>query len=1232
MYIKSVSLSRFKSYRDLSYMEEFSPQINLVIGENGQGKSNFLDSLLFALTNKYFNLRQEEKKCLLHEDSVADENEKDSSVIKVDVLFSNKGHVLPVDKDPVTISKYYYTNEGKEEFYINKRRIGRADLKTLFDTTGLGKPNPHFIIQQGKINLLIQKTDYDLFDMFSDIAGTKIFEERLEEKTKLKADNDRLIEEIKKQKEEVETYLKVLESQGVELFRYGEMEEQRKEIEAFIISEKLSNGDALCGVFKEAESKMKKDLKDHLALLNENKLEINKILIKIEEKKKTILENREKISKCKEEISNLNQLLKASELHENLKKNDQDNSEDIIRQYQEELSKVQKEKEDSEKQLKILETQTNKLINELAAEKAELNKKKNEGQYFLLSSNEEKQKFIEGKKSNIEFRKRDVDSQIAQATKAIQDMETEKGKSEQTFRDNEEKIKNLNNEVDSLTNELVSEKNKRRGIVNNLKKINLDLNGLDEDIFKISERQTNVEITFPSYDTIRAALRLKEAKELKDRKIYGLLIDLIESDAIAENGVDLVLGNRLYSLVVDTMETAQLILELNGEKGPVINIIPLEFMDDGNEDEEMEDYGNPSNYNKDEVVPFLKYVKLNFEVALRMGLKEEEKKQMEKMIESLFGKCLFVKNIELGIKVAKELKCSCVTKDSQFIQAGGYNMKLGDYNIAKQRQKIYKAWKDIHEDLLFKMNKKEEYLQKKEELSQQDSEIISNQKNKLEEKNKKSSEVEELTNTNHDTQKIINNYNTAIYEKNKVLEDLKIQSEKLNEELRAIDNLQMGNENKIYSEEEKTAFLEEINRMEKIILQKTEDLTAVDKQRIEMENQVNTVLPEKEGDFQRRINELKFEAMKNSSHSFMENIASSRMGADTIKPEIDLYEEEIKKDTEAISKDEAEIEKLREKNITRKDNEEKILKKIQSEEAELKKLSLIIKEKEETKENLLQEQKKLGTVGDKMKKELNDLKEEALKKMADLTLNSSFNINEQEKKLEYTLQPIYNLLKTTSEKMKKFNKVNRFAVEEMQNFKKKKEEIEDEIKEILDATEKIEQVCAELEEEKEKCFDDTFNKIKESFSEFFSKIVPTGTGNLILNKEEKTLAIKVIFNSEQDDVVIHSMSQLSGGQKTAVALALIFALSQTQNPPFYILDEVDAALDPVIRANFAGLVKTLSEKTQFIIITFKPEFLDVANNVYHVQFVNKTSHLYKISVEAGKDVLSTIENQEKNQF
>jgi len=85
------------------------------------------------------------------------------------------------------------------------------------------------------------------------------------------------------------------------------------------------------------------------------------------------------------------------------------------------------------------------------------------------------------------------------------------------------------------------------------------------------------------------------------------------------------------------------------------------------------------------------------------------------------------------------------------------------------------------------------------------------------------------------------------------------------------------------------------------------------------------------------------------------------------------------------------------------------------------------------------------------------------------------------------------------------------------------------------------------------------------------------------------------------------MQQLSGGQKSLVALTLIFAIQKCDPAPFYLFDEIDQALDAQHRKAVADMIHELSKDAQFITTTFRPELLEHADKFYGVKFRNKAS-------------------------
>jgi structural maintenance of chromosome 3 (chondroitin sulfate proteoglycan 6) len=172
-----------------------------------------------------------------------------------------------------------------------------------------------------------------------------------------------------------------------------------------------------------------------------------------------------------------------------------------------------------------------------------------------------------------------------------------------------------------------------------------------------------------------------------------------------------------------------------------------------------------------------------------------------------------------------------------------------------------------------------------------------------------------------------------------------------------------------------------------------------------------------------------------------------------------------------------------------------------------------------------------------------------------------------------------------------------------------------------------------LEMRKVEAIQFTFRQVASNFTKVFKKLVPHGSGHLVLrtskdhdgdNSEEIStsddftgIGIRVSFTGS--DAEMREMNQLSGGQKSLVALALIFAIQKCDPAPFYLFDEIDQALDAQHRKAVADMIHELSENAQFITTTFRPELLENAHKFYGVRFRNKVSHVDCVTREVARD-------------
>lgn len=168
-----------------------------------------------------------------------------------------------------------------------------------------------------------------------------------------------------------------------------------------------------------------------------------------------------------------------------------------------------------------------------------------------------------------------------------------------------------------------------------------------------------------------------------------------------------------------------------------------------------------------------------------------------------------------------------------------------------------------------------------------------------------------------------------------------------------------------------------------------------------------------------------------------------------------------------------------------------------------------------------------------------------------------------------------------------------------------------------------------MDERKNEAITRTFKQVAKHFSETFHEMVPQGQADLVMlkenpdNEEFTGIGIRVSFGGGEEP----TKTQLSGGQKALIALALIFAIQRADPAPFYLFDEVDAELDTNYRVELARLMQKQAEQQgaqcQIFCTTFKPELLDVGTRFYRIVLRNETSRIEKTSKEEAQEFVST---------
>jgi len=162
----------------------------------------------------------------------------------------------------------------------------------------------------------------------------------------------------------------------------------------------------------------------------------------------------------------------------------------------------------------------------------------------------------------------------------------------------------------------------------------------------------------------------------------------------------------------------------------------------------------------------------------------------------------------------------------------------------------------------------------------------------------------------------------------------------------------------------------------------------------------------------------------------------------------------------------------------------------------------------------------------------------------------------------------------------------RYLAEQLEDLKKTKRDLLDIIKEVDD---KVQQIFKEA-------FDDTARE----FELIFERLFPGGDGRLILTNPEDMTTAGVDVEARPPGKRIKRLSLLSGGERSLVAVALLIAIFKARPSPFYVMDEVEAALDDTNLGRLLGVFEELREKSQLIIITHQKRTMEIADSLYGV--------------------------------
>ncbi|WVR06340.1 hypothetical protein IAU60_003371 [Kwoniella sp. DSM 27419] len=1201
MFIKTITIQGFKSYRDQVAVDPFSPGHNVVVGRNGSGKSNFFSAIRFVLSDQYTKMSREERQRLLHEGT----STSTTLSAYVEIVLDNADGRFPTGRPELVLRRTIGLK--KDEYSLDRKSASKSEVDQLLESAGFSKSNPYYIVPQGRITHLTNMNDRERLRLLKDVAGTEVYEQKRTESTRIMEETDAKRDKIAELLGYIEERLNELDEEKDELKEYQEKDRERRCLEYAL---------------------HQRDLEDVTAALDEVETERRDDIHNSNQKRKQFNEREEEVQRYEEALTTAKHALSTSRLA--LRQSETEMA-DLVRarieiecviadftsagemgeerraEVAEELRALEERIEDSTSRLDGLISEAEERVAEERQAREAL--ETTQAQLAVLFAKQGRaQQF-----PNQAARDRYLNGEI----KSLKNFEKDQQKRVNALETDAESAKNQLNEVLSKSAEQAREEDARRA---NLKRMSEEVTSLKANLDGMQEQRKelwredgklgqtvsnakgemdNAErslLGMMDKDTSNGLRAVRQiAKRLNLDGVYGPLYELFEVSDKYKTAVEVTAGTSLFHIVVDNDDTVTKLLEvMNREKSGRVTFMPLNRLK-----------SQTFNYPKaNDALPMIN--KLRFDREYVMAF------------EQVFGRTIICEDLQTAAQYTRSHGLNSVTVEGDRVDRKGA-LTGGYHDVRRSRLDAVKAakkWRTIYEtDSARHREVKEGIAKLEQDISRTMGQIQvleAKRKQSLERPGMLSAQSNWSARDEENARGRVNRLELALEDAKTELRNAAAKRVSYEEELKTPLRQQLTDE-EVETLETLTTDAEE---QKKALMEATQARTKVTSERSRLEIELTESLRRRREELRARLDQLEGDAgsgvlqsgeidlRNNELRKLVRAIEHLGEQVDDTEKRIDEFTAEIAKITEDLDKVQAE----------QLENTRAILRVQKNAERYLTKRQTLINRREECNNKI---------------RDLGVLPEEAFSKYT-----------------EQRSDKIVKRLHKVQEGLKKFAHVNKKAFEQYNNFTKQRDELLARREELDESASKIGDLIVTLDQRKDEAIERTFKQVSKYFEEVFETLVPAGRGVLVMQKRidgyvdeeseetgpigrEKSeidqytgVTIKVSFNSKADEG--QRIQQLSGGQKSLVALALVFAIQKCDPAPFYLFDEIDANLDAQYRTAVASMIHDLSSNAQFITTTFKSEMLAQADKFYGVFFdKQKVSSIKVIEKEEASDFVET---------
>lgn len=1175
MHVKEICLEGFKSYATRTVVSGFDPFFNAITGLNGSGKSNILDSICFVLG--ITNLQQVRASNL--QELVYKQGQAGITKATVSVVFDNSDRSRsPLgyeDCAEITVTRQIVVG-GRNKYLINGHLAQPNRVQNLFHSVQLNVNNPHFLIMQGRITKVLNMKPPEILSMLEEAAGTRMYETKKEAALKTLEKKQSKVDEIDKLlDQEILPALEKLRKERMQYMQWANGNAELDRLKRFCIAYEYVQAEKVMADAVQGLEGMKSkitEIDSNVGKMQEEVQEMEKRASELQAEKDANMGGEIKLLTEKVDALSCDLVKESSVLK---------NQEDILKTEKKICVKIKKNLEE----LKQSAEEKVAAVSKAEEGASDLKKRAEELSISLEAHEKEYQGVLAGKSSGNE--EKCLEEQLADAKVEVGNAETElkqlqtkinhcekelKGKKTQLLSKREEaaavenELNNGKKQVEKLQKALesLSYKEEQMDLLQSDRAIEVEaIQKLKDEIRVLSSRLSNIDFTYSD-----------PVKNFNRSKVKGVVAKLIKvKDSSAMTALEVAAGGKLFNIVVDTEDTGKQLLQKGGLRKRV-TIIPLN---------KIQTHPVPPRHQN---AAARLVGKGNAEVAISLvGYDEELKSAME----YVFGSTFVCKTVDAAREVAfsREVGIPSVTLEGDIFQpsgllTGGSRRGGGDllrqlHALAEAQSKLSIHQKRLSEidakiNQLIPLQRKFKDLKAQLELASYDLSL---------------SQSRAEQNEHHKLGELVKKIEQELGEAKSGVEEKKLVYESC---LAKVSCLEKSIHDHAGNRESRLKDLEnKVKTIKRQMQSSLKDLKGHDNERerliMEMEavKQEHASLESQLVSLNKQIDDLASEVDSQTA-----KVASLKDDAGLAQSELNSARLKIKECDSQISSILKEQQRLQNKISETNLEKKKMENEVKRMEMEQKDCSLKVEKLIEKHAWIASEKQLFGRSGtdyDFGSRDPRDARETFEKLQADQS----------------------GLEKRVNKKvMSMFEK----AEDEYNDLMSKKNIIEND-------KSKIKKVIEELDEKKKETLKVTWEKVNRDFGSIFSTLLP-GTMAKLDPPEGGSfldgLEVRVAFGS----VWKQSLSELSGGQRSLLALSLILALLLFKPAPLYILDEVDAALDLSHTQNIGRMIKSHFPHSQFIVVSLKEGMFNNANVLFRTKFVDGVSTVQRTVAAKNK--------------